>query len=159
MARSGGVDQKDREQCGRDGYERLLRAGAEADADARERGPQGGEAEVGARSARTGAAPRRPRLRFRTRWVRDGLCGRGKGPSASMPACLCVDTDRGRVGMVFVGTQWMGERGWLFGKVWSEKGRMSVWERLVEAFHTRRFRTSPRGRSRVWRGGRVGRVE
>ena len=63
---------------------------------------------MGVHSARTGAVPRRRPLRFRTRWVRDGLCGREKG---QMQACLCVDADRGRVGTAFVGKRWVGKRG------------------------------------------------
>lgn len=110
MARSGNAGQKDHEQHGRDECERLLRAGAGGDADARERGPRGGEVEVGARSAQTGAAPRRRRLRSRTRWVPDALSGQGMGLPRSLEACLCVDADR-RVGRVFVERQWVGV-GW-----------------------------------------------
>lgn len=71
-AQSEGADQRG-EQCGRDGCESPLQASAGADADAQAQVLQGGKAGVGARWGQMGAVPKRRRLHFQTRWVRDGF--------------------------------------------------------------------------------------
>lgn len=122
MSRLEGVDQRDRERCGRDAHESLLRSGVGGDADVGARGQRGEGVEVEVYLARSGVRSRRQRLRFQTRWARDGFSKWGRALSTS--AHSCVDEDRGRVETAFV-KSWMRKWGvvWMaHGVVWSEKG-------------------------------------